>query len=162
MQITTSSDSARQWLAPGLIAGAAFLGFEMIAGTFSTSTWSFPEAIVQTIGLAAPTPDFDAAQLALGGAIHLLFSLGLGILFIAIARRLRLHGAKLVGAGVLFMMLESPISIWLVLNTLFPATLPIMFAAVPLWASFVGRVGFGVVLALAYARLARSENRYAA
>jgi hypothetical protein len=44
-----------------------------------------------------------------------------------------------------------------VLHTLFPSTLPLLFAAVPFWASFVGRSGFGVLLALAYARAWRTS-----
>jgi hypothetical protein len=154
---TTSIDSALRWVNPGLIAGAAFLGFEMLAGSFSTSTWSFPQAIVQTIGMGAPTAEFEPAQLLAGSAIHLVFSIGLGVLFIAIARRLRLSGPRLLAAGVLYMWIESGVSIWLVLHTLFPSTLPLLFAAVPFWASFVGRTGFGVLLALAYARVWRTS-----
>jgi hypothetical protein len=150
---TTVADAARRWLAPGLLAGATFLGFEMLVGACSTSVWEFPQAIAQTIGIGSPTYDFNAVQLAAGIAIHLAFSIGLGVLFIAIARRLGLSGRRLMASAVLFMWIESATSIWLVLHTLFPATLPVLLGAAPFWASFVGRTGFGVVLALAYSRI---------
>ncbi len=141
-----------RWVTPGLVAGAAFLGFEVAAGAFSTSAWAFPQSIAQTIGLGAATAAFDPLETGLGVAIHLAFSVGLGVLFVQIARLLGLAGWKLVVAGVLFMWAESAVSIWLVLHTLFPSTLPLLFAAVPFWASFVGRTGFGVVLAFAARR----------
>ena len=162
MQITLSrnaplaaSESMQRWISPGVIAGAAFLGFEMLAGAFTTSLWSFPQAVVQTIGLAAPTGNLEPAQLLAGMAMHFVFSIGLGVLFIALAERLHLRGRRLLAAGVLYMWIESGVTIWAVLHVLFPATLPIMFASVPVWASFVGRTGFGVALALAYARIWR-------
>jgi len=135
------------WATPGLVAGAAFLGFEVAAGAFTTSPWAFPQSIVQTVGLGAPTGAFDLIQTALGSGIHLAFSVGLGLVFIALSRRLGLAGWRIFVAGALFTWAESAISIWLVLHSLFPATLPLLFAAVPFWASFVGRTGFGLVLA---------------
>jgi hypothetical protein len=138
-----------RWLVPGLTAGAAFLSVELLAGTMSTSLWSFPEAIAETIGVS------PAWSLLVGIVVHFTFSLGLGALFIVIAERFQLSLPKLLAAGVLFMWAESAISIWVVLHTLFPTTLPILFAAVPIWASILGRTTFGLVLALTYYRLWR-------
>jgi hypothetical protein len=107
-----------------------------------------PQAIVQTIGLAAPTTTLDPSALLLGMTIHMAFSVALGVIFIALARRLALRGTvHLLVAGMLFMWAESTISIWAVLHTLFPSTLHILFSAVPFWASIVGRSCFGLVLA---------------
>jgi hypothetical protein len=137
----------RRWVLPGLGAGAAFLAFEMLVGAATTTAWSFPQSIVQTIGLAAPTSALDPSALLLGIAIHMAFSVALGVIFIALARRVGLRGAgRLLVAGVLFMWAESAISIWAVLHTLFPSTLYIIFSAVPFWASIVGRSAFGLVL----------------
>jgi hypothetical protein len=144
------STDATRFVVPGLIAGTGFMGFEMVVGAMTTSAWSFPQSIVQTIGMGAPTSQLDVAQLVLGVAIHLAFSVGLGALFVAIAERFGLSGRRLFAAGVLYMWAESFISIWLVLHTLLPDTLPILFAAVPFWASFVGRSAFGILLALSY------------
>jgi hypothetical protein len=152
LQSTYSGSDVRACVVPGLGAGAAFLGFEMVVGAFTTTAWSFPQAIPQVIGLVPPTSEFEPISTLLGVVIHLAFSIGLGVLFAAIARQLGLRGGKLVAAAVLFMWAESAISIWAVLHTLFPATLPFLFGAVPFWASFVGRTGFGLVLAALYAR----------
>ena len=156
MQITETINApfASRWIVPGLTAGAAFLGFEMLAGSISTSIWAFPQAVAQTIRIGAPTQALAPASLLAGIAIHLAFSVGLGILFIAIANRLcpTLTGRTLVAGGVLYMWAESATSIWLVLHTLVPDTLPVLLGAVPFWASVLGRSGFGVMLALMYVR----------
>jgi hypothetical protein len=120
----------------------------MIVGAATTTAWSFPQSIVQTIGLAAPTSALDPSALLLGIAIHMAFSIALGVMFIALVQRLGVRGTgRLLVAGVLFMWAESAITIWAVLHTLFPSTLYIMFSAVPFWASFAGRSAFGLVLA---------------
>src|ERR1700681_2504858 len=119
MQITESvnaplatSQVVSRWLLPGLTAGAAFLGFEMLAGSISTSLWAFPQSVAETIGIGAPTYALAPASLLAGIAIHLAFSVGLGILFMAIADRFSVRGRTLVAAGVLYMWVESAISIW--------------------------------------------------
>jgi hypothetical protein len=138
----------RRWIAPGLGAGAAFLLFEMLVGAVTTTAWAFPQSIVETIGLVAPTSALAPSVLLLGVTIHMAFSVGLGAVFITLTRRLGLRGTGgLLVAGVLFMWAESAISIWGVLHTLFPSTLYILFSAVPFWASIVGRTAFGMVLA---------------
>jgi hypothetical protein len=136
------------------VAGAAFLGIELLAGAFSTTVWAFPQSIPQTANLTAPTSALDPVALALGVAIHFAFSVGLGLVFIALANRLGLRSTRsLLLAGVLFMWAESGISIWAVIHTLFPANMSILFSAVPFWASFAGRTAFGLVLAAQYARM---------
>ena len=141
------SHTASRYLVPGLSAGAAFLGIELLVGAFTTDLWRFPTAIAETIGVNSPLSP------VLGVIIHFTFSLLLAAVFITAADRIRLNAWKLLAAGVLFMWAESAVSIWLVLHTLFPTTLPILFDAVPFWASFLGRTMFGVVLASAYARV---------
>ena len=144
------SDAAKPRLVPGLAAGIAFLAIEIVAGQISTTAWAFPQAIAQTIGIGSPMASFDLTQVAAGVAIHIAFSLGLGLLFVTGAERLQLSGTRLFIAAVLFMCAESAVSIWLVLHTLFPETLPLLFSAVPFWASLLGRTSFGVVLAFTY------------
>lgn len=154
MQLTTAStltsDTARRWMLPGLTAGSVFLGVELLAGAATTSLWRFPQAIAEVVGVPW------AFSIEAGLAIHFGFSLALGALFIAFAQRFNIRRQRsLLAAGLLFMWLESAVSIWLVLHTLFPNTLPLLFAAVPFWASFLGRNAFGLVLAESYRRLWR-------
>ena len=142
-----TSDTARRYLMPGLSAGAAFLGIELLVGALTTDLRRFPSAIAETIGVNSPLSP------ALGVVIHFTFSLFLAALFITLADRFQIRGRRLLAAGVLYMWVESGVSIWLVLHTLFPTTLPILFDAVPFWASFLGRTMFGVVLASVYASM---------
>jgi hypothetical protein len=142
----STSDITRQWLVPGLAAGLVFLAFEMLAGATSTSAWQFPEAIAQTIGIGSPTADFQPSAFVAGIAIHFAFSVALGVLFVAAAHRLRLSGARLLIGAIVFIYAESAISIWAVLHSLFPATLPVLLGAVPFWASLLGRTAFGLTL----------------
>ena len=114
--------AAYRLIVPGLVAGAAFLAFEMLAGATSTSLWAFPQSIPQTVDLTAPTAALDPVALVLGVGIHLAFSVGLGLVFIALAQRLGLRGTvRLLVAGALFMWLESGVSIWGVIHTFFPS-----------------------------------------
>ena len=114
-------DTPLRYLIPGLSAGAVFLSIELLAGAFTTDFWRFPSAIAETIGVNSPLSP------ALGVVIHFTCSVLLGALFVAGAERFHIRGRRLLAAGVLFMLAESPISIWLVINTLFPTTLPILF-----------------------------------
>jgi len=59
VDISAQSQTARRLVVPGLAAGAVFLGFEMLAGAFSTSAWAFPQSIPQTVGLTLPTAALD-------------------------------------------------------------------------------------------------------
>jgi hypothetical protein len=141
-----TTDISRQWLVPGLAAGVVFLAFEMLAGAVSTSAWQFPEAIAQTIGIGTPTTALQPASLVAGIGIHFVFSVALGVVFVTIAHRLRLSGTRLLIGAIIFMYAESAISIWAVLHTFFPTTLPVLLGAVPFWASLLGRTAFGLTL----------------
>jgi hypothetical protein len=143
----SASDITREWLVPGIAAGVVFLAVEMLAGATSTSAWQFPEVIALTVGIGTPTSAFEPTSLLAGIAIHFAFSVALGVMFVGIARRLRLSGVRLLIGAIVFMYAESAISIWAVLHTFFPATLPVLLGAVPFWASPLGRTAFGLTLA---------------
>lgn len=42
-----------RWVLPGLLAGVAFLLFEMLVGLFTTTGWAFPEGIAHTVGIGS-------------------------------------------------------------------------------------------------------------
>lgn len=143
-----STGSVWSWVRPGLLAGAAFLLFEMLVGSFATTTWAFPEGIAHTIGIGPPGYAWQPWSLLAGVIVHLTVSVGLGVLFIVIARRLRLTGARLVAGAIVFSGVETGFTIWAVLHTLVSSRLPFLLGSTPFWASFVGHVGFGAVLGL--------------
>lgn len=142
------------WVLPGLIAGAVFLAIALITGALATTVWAMPDGIAQVIGVAAPTGyGFAPVPVLVGVVVHLALSIGLGALFAALARRLQLHSWKLVVAGVIFISIETPIALWVVMHTLLPATrFDFFLAAIPWWGSVLGHYLYALVLGLLLAR----------
>ncbi len=147
--------TARRGAGPGLLAGTAFLLVEAAAGA---TPWAFPEGIAHTLGVGTPGYALQPWPLLLGVVMHLLVSAGLGVLYAAIARRLRLSGARLVIGAVAFSMVETAVAIWAVLHTILPATLPALLDAVPWWASVAGHTGYGLLLGLALLHRSSSSS----
>ena len=53
-----------------------------------------------------------------------------------------------MAGAIVFSGVETGFTIWAVLHTVVPSRLPFLLGSTPFWASFVGHVGFGVVLGL--------------
>jgi hypothetical protein len=147
------SSPLTRWVAPGLFAGCLFLAVALIAGAVTTSLWAMPDAIAQTVGVAAPADyRFALAPVAIGVFIHLALSVGLGALFMALTARRQLNGGMLILASCLFITLETPIVLWGMLHSLLSAaTFHYYLAAIPFWGSLAGHylyaVGLGAMLA---------------
>ena len=145
------------WLLPGLVGGVLFLGVAMIGGSLTTTPWAMPRAIAVVVGLGPHGYGFQLFPVLVGVTVHLITSMGLGVLYTAIVHLFRLHRWRLVLAMVIFDGLETAITIWLILHTvLAPATFRFFLQAVPFWASFVGRNVYALCIGL---MLARSEAR---
>ncbi len=144
------------WMLPGFIAGVVFLSIALLTGVLVTTVWAMPDAIASVLGIAAPTGyRFALTPVLVGIAVHLAFSIGLGAIFTAFARWRQLHGWILVVAAVLFIMLETPISLWGVLHTVLPtATFSYFLGSIPWWGSVFGRCMYGLVLGLLLHRFA--------
>lgn len=147
---TASFNSLSLWVLPGLIAGVAFLLIALLSGALDTTVWAMPDAIAQALGIAAPAGyGFALVPVLVGVVVHLTFSIGLGAIFTAFARMLRLHGWTLIAAGFIFISLETVTALWGVLHSLLPATTFHFFlGAVPLWGSVLGRYTYGLLLGL--------------
>lgn len=150
------SNTLTLWVLPGFIAGVVFLSIALITGALATTFWAMPDGIAHAIGIAVPAGyGFAPVPVLVGIGVHLAFSIGLGIIFTAFARWRRLHGWVLVVAGFLFIMLETPIALWIVLHTLLPtATFFYLLTALPWWGSLFGRSMYGLVLGLLLNRFA--------
>lgn len=131
---------------PGLLAGAAFLVFEMLVGLFTTTGWAFPEGIAHTVGIGSDGYTLQPGPLLIGVLVHLSVSVALGALFTAITRPLALTRPALITGAWIFSGVETAVTIWAVLHTLVPARLPLLLDAVPLWASIIGHNIFGLLL----------------
>ncbi len=141
---------AGRWLWPGLVAGAAFLAVEVAAGALVTTPWAMPDAVAAVLGLGTRGYPFQLLPVLVGVAAHLTISMALGVLYLAIARRLRLRRGWLVLGAWIFSGVETPVSLWGVLHTvLAPHTFQYFLEAVPFWASLLGRNTYGLVLGLA-------------
>ncbi len=142
------------WVLPGLIAGVIFLLTVLVIGALTTTIWAMPEGITQTIGIAAPAGyGFALVPVVVGIVVHLTLSIGLGAIFTAFARWRQLHGWLLVVAAVIFVTIETPLALWVVLHTLLPAaTFQYFLAAIPWWGSVLGHylyaLSLGLLLAL--------------
>lgn len=154
------SNALSFWMLPGFIAGMVFLSIALVAGATTTNFWAMPDAIAHALGLATPAGyGFVLVPVLVGIAVHLTFSIMLGVIFTAFARWRRLHGWLLVVAGVLFIMLETPIALWVVLHSLLPtATFYYFLGAVPWWGSVFGRCMYGLVLGLLLNRFATRKS----
>src|SRR5260370_24373157 len=70
----------------------------MVVGLFTSTLWAPPQGIAQSIGIGSPGHDFQLVPLLVGLVGHMMNSIVLGVIFIAIARPIRLHGpAAVVG-----------------------------------------------------------------
>ncbi|HLZ56335.1 MAG TPA: hypothetical protein VKR06_05245 [Ktedonosporobacter sp.] len=138
------------WVLPGLIAGAVFLAVALITGALATSVWAMPDGIAQTIGIAAPADySFALVPVLVGVAVHLALSIVLGAIFTAFARWLRLRGWVLVVAAIIFVTIETPVALWVVMYNLLPATTFHFFlGAIPWWGSVAGHYMYALILGL--------------
>lgn len=138
------------WVLPGLIAGTVFLVTVLVVGALTTTAWAMPDAIAQTIGIAASAGyGFSLVPVVVGIAVHLALSIGLGALFTALARWRRLHGWMLVAAAFLFITIETPVALWGVMHTLLSApTFQFFLAAIPWWGSVLGHYLYALALGL--------------
>jgi hypothetical protein len=138
------------WVLPGLIAGVVFLVIAIVIGALATTAWAMPDAIAQVIGIPAPAGyGFASVSVLVGVAVHLALSIGLGALFTVFVRWRRLQGWVLVAAAVIFVTIETPIALWVVLHNLWPATTFSFFlAAIPWWGSVLGHYLYALTLGL--------------
>src|SRR5712692_11785468 len=80
------------WGLPGLIAGLVFAMWAMVVGLFTSTLWAPPQGIAQSIGIGSQGHNFQLVPLVAGLMGHMMNSIVIGIIFIAIARAIRLHG----------------------------------------------------------------------
>jgi hypothetical protein len=138
------------WVLPGLVAGLVFLAIVLVTGALATTVWAMPDAIAQTMGIAAPAGyGFALVPVLIGIVVHLALSVVLGVIFTAFARWRHLHGWVLVVAAVLFVSVETFTALWVVMHNLLPAaTFQFFLAAVPWWGSVLGHYMYAFILAL--------------
>ena len=147
---TSFSNVIALWVLPGLIAGILFLVIALISGALATTVWAMPEGIAHVTGIAAPANySFALVPVLVGITIHLALSIVLGIIFTAFVQWRHLHDWLLILAAAIFVSIETPIALWVVMHPLLPAsTFSFFLSAIPWWGSVLGHYVYALTLGL--------------
>jgi hypothetical protein len=137
---------ATRWILPGLIAGLVFAMWAMVVGLFTSNLWAPPEGIAQSIGIGAPGHAFQLVPFVAGLMGHMMNSVILGIIFIAIARAIHLQGVTTVIGGMVYGLLVYGAMYWVLLRGLLASTSASFLSANPEWSWIAAHLMFGVVL----------------
>ena len=134
------------WVLPGLIAGLAFAMWAMVVGLFTSTIWAPPQGIAQSIGIGSPGHSFQIVPFVAGLMGHMMNSIVIGIIFIAIARAIRLHGPAAVAGGMVYGVIVYVAMYWVLLRGVLSSTSASFLSANPEWSWIAAHLMFGVVL----------------
>jgi uncharacterized membrane protein YagU involved in acid resistance len=134
------------WALPGLIAGLVFAMWAMVVGLFTSTLWAPPQGIAQSIGIGTAGHNFQLVPLLVGLMGHMMNSIVLGLIFIAIARALRLQGIAAVVGGMVYGLVVYVAMYWVLLRGVLTSTSGSFLSANPEWSWIAAHLMFGVVL----------------
>jgi hypothetical protein len=134
------------WILPGLIAGLVFAMWAMVVGLFTSTLWAPPQGIAQSIGVGSPGHNFQLVPLVVGLMGHMMNSIVLGVIFIAIARAIRLHGPAAVAGGMVYGLIVYAGMYWVLLRGVLSSTSASFLSANPEWSWIAAHLMYGVVL----------------
>jgi uncharacterized membrane protein YagU involved in acid resistance len=134
------------WVLPGLIAGLVFAMWAMVVGIFTSTLWAAPQGIAQSVGIGTQGHNFQLVPFVAGLIGHMINSIVLGVIFIEIARALRLQAIVAVVGGMVYGLIVYAVMYWVVLRGLLSSTSGSFLSANPEWSWVVGHLMFGVVL----------------
>ena len=134
------------WVLPGLIAGLVFAMWAMLVGLFTSTVWAPPQGIAQSIGVGTPGHNFQLVPFVVGLIGHMMNSIVLGAIFIAIARAVRLQGPVAVVGGMIYGVIVYVAMYWVLLRGVLSSTSASFLSANPEWSWVVAHMMFGVAL----------------
>ena len=134
------------WALPGLIAGLVFAMWAMVVGLFTSTLWAPPQGIAQSIGIGTAGHNFQLVPLLVGRMGHMMNSIVLGVIFIAIARAIRLQGIAAVVGGMVYGVIVYVAMYWVLLRGVLSSTSASFLSANPEWSWIAAHLMFGVVL----------------
>lgn len=134
------------WVLAGLIAGMVFAMWAMAVGIFTSTLWAPPQGIAQSIGIGAAGHNFQLVPFVVGLMGHMMNSIVLGVIFIAIARALRFQGMPAVVAGMVYGVIVYVGMYWVLLRGVLSSTSASFLSANPEWSWIAAHLMFGVVL----------------
>ena len=142
----SSTKRVLKWVVPGLIAGLVFAMWAMLVGLFTSTLWAPPQGIAQSIGIGSPGHNFQLVPFVVGLMGHMMNSIMIGVIFIAIARALRLHGPAAVAGGMVYGAAVYAAMYWVLLRGVLGSNSASFLSANPEWSWIVAHLMFGVVL----------------
>src|SRR5712664_1135486 len=134
------------WALPGLIAGLVFAMWAMVVGLFTSTLWAPPQGIAQSIGIGTAGHNFQLVPLLVGLMGHMMNSIVLGAIFIAIARAIRLQGIAAVVGGMVYGLIVYVAMYWVLLRGVLSSTSASFLSANPEWSCIAAHLMFGVVM----------------
>ena len=146
MSQKSSTVTVLKWVLPGLIGGLVFAMWAMVVGLFTSTLWAPPQGIAQSIGIGSPGHNFQLVPLLVGLMGHMMNSILIGVIFIAIARALRLQGPGAVVAGIFYGVIVYAAMYWVLLRGIFSGTSGSFLSANPEWSWIAAHLMFGAVL----------------
>jgi hypothetical protein len=145
-QTESAVRTAARWVLPGLIAGLVFAMWAMVVGIFTSNLWAPPQGIAQSVGIGAEGHNFQLVPFVFGMLGHMMNSVIIGVIFIAIARVVHLRGAGAVIGGMIWGVIAYVVMYRVVLRVLLASTSASFLSANPEWSWIAGHLMYGVVL----------------
>lgn len=146
MSQQSSTRTVLNWVVPGLIGGMVFAMWAMVVGIFTSTLWAAPQGIAQSIGIGSAGHNFQLVPFVAGVIGHMMNSIVLGVIFIAIARQLRLYGPAAVIGGMVYGLIVYAGMYWVLLRVALRSSSSSFLSANPEWSWIAGHLMFGVLL----------------
>lgn len=135
-------------LVPGLAAGLAFAMWAMIVGIFASRLWAPPQGIAQSVGIGSQGWDFQLVPFILGLMGHMMNSIIIGLIFLAIAATLKLRGVALVLAGMMYGIVVYLVMYYPILRGLLASNSGSFLSSNPEWSWVLAHIMYGTILGL--------------
>ncbi len=153
MAVSSSAGRERNlvgWALPGLVAGMMFAVFAMVVGIFSSALWAPPQGIAQAIGIGPNGHDFHIVPFILGLVGHMMNSIVIGAIFVALVRAARPGAAVIAMGGVVYGLAVYVLMYWVLLRNVFTLWaapgVQSFLSSNPEWAWIAGHLIFGMTL----------------
>ncbi len=135
-------------LVPGLVAGMAFAMWAMVVGIFASRLWAPPQGIAQSVGIGSQGWDFQVIPFILGLMGHMMNSIVIGLIFLAVAAALQLRGIALVIAGMMYGIAVYLIMYYPILRGLLASNSGSFLSSNPEWSWVLAHIMYGMILGL--------------
>jgi hypothetical protein len=147
---SSTKSAVLSWVVPGLVGGLMFAMLAMIVANFTSAIWAPPQGIAQAIGIGPNGHDFHIVPLILGLMGHMMNSVILGAVFVALARAMKFSPMMLVVLGAMYGLLVYAVLYHVLLPGVFSlwasAGVHSFTSTVPTWAWVIAHMLFGMTL----------------